>query len=131
MGKAKKSKFFRILIAAVVIIGVFATFGASAELEKRSYFWGNSPFEQMCDWYRVLVRAANYYALDHGNRIISLNPNMIVEAQIRDIRYMVALGVDGLLICPTSATGIVGTLEWAVDKGIPASFSTTPQLVFS
>jgi len=113
---------FYMLVIAAVIIGVFVTLGTPNGVysgEKKSYFWGNSPFEQMCDWYRVLVRAANYYALDHGNRIISLNPNMIVEAQIRDIRYMVALGVDGLLICPTSATGIVGTLEWAVDKGIP------------
>lgn len=127
MKKTLKASLGTALTVAVVI-GVILTLGIWHDAfaserpvgpEREGYFWGNSPFEQMIDWYRVLVKASDYYALDHGNKIINLNPNMIVEAQIRDIRYMVAQGVDGLLVCPTSSTGIVDTLESVIDQGIP------------
>jgi len=140
----KKGKFFYMLIIVAVTIGVFAALGTwdvaysaekPADPGKKSYFWGNSPFEQMCDWYRVLVKASDYYALDHGNKIINLNPNMILEAQIRDLRYLVAQGIDGLLIAPTSTSGMVRAVEWVADQGIPVvtydGDADTPKVVIN
>ena len=125
----KKKKEIKLTLYLVVIVTlIFGTFmswcpGFASEEPtspgEKSYFWGNSPYEQTVDWYRVLVKASDYYALDHGNRVINLNPNMITEAQIRDIRYMLAQGVDGMLICPTSAQGLNATIDKVVAKGIP------------
>jgi len=104
-----------------VVSGFFLYNTALAEKEEIAggYLWGNSPYEQVSDWYRVLVKASNYYALDHGNKVINLNPNMNVDTQIRDLNYMVAQGVDGILMAPTSATGLAATINKIVDKGIP------------
>jgi len=126
--KGRKGKFITSFIVCTMVVFMVGLFGSwypafssekPGEPTEKSYFWGNSPYEQTVDWYRVLVKASDYYALDHGNKVINLNPNMITEAQIRDIRYMLAQGVDGMLICPTSTQGLTATINMVVDKGIP------------
>jgi len=124
MSKKRKNQSFKLfcyVLSFIFIISMTFINLAFAEKErvKEGYLWGNSPYEQVSDWYRVLVKASDYYALDRGNKVINLNPNMIVDAQIRDLNYMVAQDVDGILMAPTSATGLVATIGKVVARGIP------------
>ena len=116
--KMRFVSLFLVSLFLIVLFGVNLVFAEKQEV-KKGYLWGNSPYEEVSDWYRVLVKASNYYALDHGNKVINLNPNMVVDAQIRDLNYMMAQGVDGILMAPTSATGLAATINEIVGKGVP------------
>lgn len=87
--------------------------------KPKGYFWGDSPYEMIEPWYWTLNRAALYYASYLGDKIITIDPHMNLEPQIKDIRYMMQLKVDGLMVAPTSAEGIVDVLEEAHDQGLP------------
>ncbi len=119
MKRKKRFVLYFTVFLTLLILFTFNIASAEKQEEGKGYLWGNSPYEQVSDWYRVLVKASNYYALDNGNKVINLNPNMNVDTQIRDLHYMLAQGIDGILMAPTSATGLVSTIDEIVAKGIP------------
>jgi len=126
MSERRKKRSFKLIcyaLSAILVIGFAFVNLAFAEQERveAGYIWGNSPYEQVSDWYRVLVKASDYYALDRGNKVINLNPNMIVDAQIRDLNYMLSQQVDGILMAPTSASGLAATINEIVARGIPVA----------
>jgi len=88
-------------------------------IAKKGYLWGDSPYWDTDEFYRTLNRAANYYALAQGDRLIYLDPHAKVEPQIRDIRYLILQGVDGILMAPISPSAMVAPIEEAVAAGIP------------
>jgi len=87
---------------------------------KKGYFWGDSPYENEETWYWTLTRAMHYYAEYLGDRVVTLDPHTNTDPQIRDIRYLVSEGIDGLMCAPTSMEGLVDVLDWAKkEKGVP------------
>jgi len=69
--------------------------------EEAGYLWGEEALFQGDEFLITLTRAAQYYAADQGDVFVSLNPFLSVEAQIRDIRYMVTgMKVDGIMTSP-------------------------------
>jgi ABC-type sugar transport system substrate-binding protein len=111
--------------AAAVVVGAVAAYYATklagpAPPGRGGYRWANENLYLGDEFLITLDRAAMYYALDNGDTLISLDPHLSVEAQNRDIRYLV-LGakVDGIMISPLSEEANVEAIEWAIDQGVP------------
>jgi len=87
---------------------------------KKGFLWGEEALYLGDEFLITLSRAAMYYAMDNGDTLITLDPHLSVEAQNRDIRYLV-LGakVDGIMISPLSEEANVEAIEWAIDQGVP------------
>jgi ABC-type sugar transport system substrate-binding protein len=88
---------------------------------KAGYFWGDTPFEMVEEWYWTLNRAALAYANLTGDRLMTIDPHMTIESQTKDIEYMLQLGIDGLMGCPIDPEGSVKVWEEAKAKGIPVA----------
>jgi len=87
---------------------------------KKGYTWGDSPYENEEVWYWVLTKCLHFYAEDLGDTVVTLDPHMVSDLQIRDLKYMVAQGVDGIMCAPTSMDGLAATIDWIVkEKKIP------------
>lgn len=87
---------------------------------KKTYLWGEEALYLGDEFLITLSRAAQYYALDHGDKLMTLNPNLSVEAQNRDYRYLVSgAKVDGILTSPLSEEANKDAIEWAIDQGVP------------
>lgn len=107
-------------VAAVVAgVGGYYAWQTLAGPKKKGYLWGDSPYENEEVWYWTLTRCLHYYAEDLGDKVITLDPHTHTDLQIRDIRYMVAQGIDGLMCAPTSMEGLVEVLDWVKKQGIP------------
>lgn len=112
---AKKIGIF-LVVAALSCLSI----SVYARTPERGYLWGEEALYLGDEFLITLSRAAKYYAADQGDTLITLNPNLSVEAQIRDLRYMVkGLKVDGILISPLSDVALVNVTEWAIDEGVP------------
>jgi ABC-type sugar transport system substrate-binding protein len=87
---------------------------------------GFSPYYVDDDWYRVDVKGAEFYAEDHGNELLILNPHGDPETQIKNVKYMVESGIDALIISPTDPKALTETIDWvAKDKKIPVICTNT------
>jgi ABC-type sugar transport system substrate-binding protein len=86
---------------------------------KAGYFWGDTPFEMVEEWYWTLNRAALAYASVTGDRLMTIDPHMHLESQAKDVAYMTELGIDGLMGCPIDPEGAIKTFEDVKAKGIP------------
>lgn len=112
---AKKMGIFLVVVAMFCLsISVYAS------TRERGYLWGEETLSLQDEFLITLSRGVKYYAADQGDTAITLNPNFSVEAQIRDLRYMVkGLKVDGIFITPLSDVALVGVIEWCIDQGVP------------
>jgi ABC-type sugar transport system substrate-binding protein len=81
---------------------------------KQGYLWGFSPWEEEDTWQYALERATTYYANYIGDKDLVLDPHSQPDNQIRDIRYMVAQKIDGLMMCPVASMDTLNpVLDWA------------------
>lgn len=109
-----------LVLICLLAFGVFFGRAIGFPEEKKSYKWGEVALYWGDEFLITLSRAAQYYAADQGDTYVVLNPNLSVEAQIRDVRYMVeGLKVDGIMISPLSDVALVDVIEWAIDQGVP------------
>ncbi|MEM2016420.1 MAG: sugar ABC transporter substrate-binding protein [Nitrososphaerota archaeon] len=113
-------------VAAGIVAGSLGTYFStiltpprSTVVEKKGYFWGDSPYVMTDEWYIALNRALVYYAQYVGDTVLTLDPRGSQESQNKDIRYMIAQGVDGIMGCPCTEDGAVAVIEEAVSRGIP------------
>ncbi|MCS7125900.1 MAG: sugar ABC transporter substrate-binding protein [Aigarchaeota archaeon] len=113
-------------VAAGIVAGSVGTYFASSMISpptptvaKKGYLWGDSPYVMTDEWYIALNRALVYYAQYVGDTVLTLDPRGSQESQNKDIRYMLAQGVDGIMGCPCTEDGAVAVIEEAVNKGVP------------
>jgi ABC-type sugar transport system substrate-binding protein len=111
------------IVGAVIGLGagylVFSEMLRPTAPVKKGYFWGDSPYVMTDEWYIALNRALIYYAEYVGDKVLTLDPRASQESQNKDIRYMIAQGVDGIMGCPCTEDGAVAVIEEAVSRGIP------------
>ncbi|MEM3953044.1 MAG: substrate-binding domain-containing protein, partial [Nitrososphaerota archaeon] len=114
-------------VAVGVAVGGLGTYFATTAITppsptptvKKRYFWGDSPYVMTDEWYIALNRALIYYAQYVGDTVLTLDPRASQESQNKDIRYMLAQGVDGIMMCPCTEDGAVAVIEEAISKGVP------------
>jgi ABC-type sugar transport system substrate-binding protein len=91
----------------------------AASSEKGSYFFGHGTLYMGDEWMKVTDKAIHYYCEDKGWKVVTLNPDLKAEQQIKDIHSFVEQGVDGIIWSPVDSEACVEVAEWAKAQGVP------------
>jgi len=128
----KKLVLFFILITAVS--GFTGAMGRGEKSEEgrlfaASYMTLNNPF------FVALHQSIEKSVIEHGDRVVALNPDYDQILQITQIEDLLSLGIDGLFLNPVDWKGIRPALEAAEKAGVPVFVVDAPvyddQLVIS
>lgn len=112
------------LVAALVSLGTAGLWAAPSTEgadsgEGDSYFFGHGTLYMGDEWMKVTDRAIHNYASDQGWKIVTMNPDLKAEQQIKDIRSFVQQGVDGIIWSPSDSKATADIAEWAKEQGVP------------
>ncbi|KXA91093.1 hypothetical protein AKJ63_01920 [candidate division MSBL1 archaeon SCGC-AAA259D18] len=81
---------------------------------------GHSPLFTRDEFFRTLVRATQYYCQAHeGISQNWMNPHNTSAQQIKDMKYMIQQGVDGIIASPISASACASVVDTAYSQNIP------------
>jgi ABC-type sugar transport system substrate-binding protein len=71
------------------------------------------------EWMKVTDKAIHFYCEDQGWEVITQNPDLSAEQQIKDIRYFISQGVDGIIWSPVDSKACANVAEYAKSQGVP------------
>ena len=108
----------RHLLESLVLGLMVAAVCAPARLAKEYYF-GHDSLYMGDEWMKVCDKAIHFYAQDQGWRVITQNADFKAEDQIKQLRYFVELGVDGIIWSPVDAQATAAIAEWCKEQGVP------------
>ncbi len=102
------------LVLGLVVALLCAPVGLAKE-----YFFGHDSLYMGDEWMKVCDKAIHFYAEEQGWRVITQNADFKVEDQIKQLRYFVELGVDGIIWSPVDAKATAAIAEWCKEQGVP------------
>ncbi|MBN1834355.1 MAG: sugar ABC transporter substrate-binding protein [Spirochaetales bacterium] len=114
------------LLAGLALVVLVSALGwAAGEQEgaetpgEKAYFFGHGTLYMGDEWMKVTDKAIHYYCEDQGWEVVTLNPDLNAEQQIKDIHSFVAQGVDGIIWSPVDSKACAAAAEWAKSQGVP------------
>ena len=114
-----KKMLFCIIVVLIVNTGLWAE-GAKEDAGKNEgYFFGHGTLYMGDEWMKVTDKAIHLYSEDHGWKVVTQNPDLKAEQQIKDMRYFVSQGVDGIIWSPVDSKALVSVAEYCKEKGVP------------
>ena len=108
-----------IFLAFFMIAGMAWAGGEKEAAGEEGYFFGHSTLYMGDEWMKVTDKAIHYYCEDNGWKVQTQNPDLDPEQQIKDIRYFIQQGVDGIIWSPADSKACVNIAEYAKEQGVP------------
>lgn len=111
----------KVVVLALVLIVVSGTLLAQGVQEKADdgYFFGHGTLYMGDEWMKVTDKAIHLYCEDQGWKVMTQNPDLKAEQQIKDMRYFVAQGVDGIIWSPVDSQALAEVAEYCLENGVP------------
>lgn len=105
---------------AALFVSSFLLFGCSKNMEKKKYKIGLSQCMLDDAWRQAMLQEAHIEALNYDSiEIIVKDANSDNDRQIAQIRELMEMGVDVLIISPFQSAPITPVAEEAYNAGIP------------
>jgi len=108
-------KLFLIMLILSLVVLLFCVSSASA----KSYKIGHDSLYMGDEWMKVTDKAIHLYGEEQGWEIITQNAHFKVEDQIKQMRYFVENGVDGIIWSPVDSKATIGVAEYCKEHGVP------------
>lgn len=115
----KGKKVILVALVFLLICGTVVAKGAQEKKKGDGYFFGHGTLYMGDEWMKVTDKAIHYYCDDHGWTVMTQNPDLKAEQQIKDMRYFVAQGVDGIIWSPTDSQATAEIAEYCLAQGVP------------
>jgi ABC-type sugar transport system substrate-binding protein len=116
-------KYFTLflLLTMIFVFGISGTvFAEKKEAEgEKAYFFGHDSLYMGDEWMKVTDKAIHYYCEDNGWRVLTQNAHLKAEDQIKQMRYFVSQGVDGIIWSPVDAVATADVAKFCKDNGVP------------
>jgi len=103
------------LIAALLLV---TSIGASANPAKQ-YLFGLDTKIVSNTWEWLFAKSFQWYCEDNGYKWISNEAHGDPATQLTQARQMIAMGVDGLIICAQDSDAAAPIVDWATERNIP------------
>lgn len=121
--KDKKSFWFLLVIVNIFIMGIllwviYGNAGYSLNQMKRTHLIGASYMTMNNEFYKIVSEEISARAEAEGDRLILRDPALDASRQIEQIREMLGLGIDVLVVTPVDWKSLESVLEEARAKGI-------------
>jgi len=109
-----------VLILACTMCTIVMAQGEQSTAKKDGdYFFGHSTLYMGDEWMKVTDKAIHLYCEDQGWTVVTQNPDLKAEQQIKDMHYFVAQGVDGIIWSPVDSQACVDVAEYCKENGVP------------
>lgn len=105
---------------AVMLAGIFFFFGRqdfSFNQKENSYLIGASYMTMNNEFYKIISEEIAHRVEAEGDRIILRDPALDADRQIEQIREMLDMGIDLLIITPVDWVSLTDILEQAREQG--------------
>jgi len=112
----------RVVVLSLVLLMICGIAMAQGAREKKAddgYFFGHGTLYMGDEWMKVTDKAIHLYCADQGWKVMTQNPDLKAEQQIKDMRYFVAQGVDGIIWSPVDSQALAETAEYCLAQGVP------------
>ncbi len=108
----------QLLTKALLLSMIMLLVIAPVSLAK-SYKFGHDSLYMGDEWMKVTDKAIHLYAEEQGWEVITQNAHFKVEDQVKQLRYFVENGVDGIIWSPVDAKATVNVAEYCKEHGVP------------
>lgn len=115
MGKMKV-RFVGMLIAALFLVTLV---GVSANAAEKTYLFGLDTKIISNTWEWLFGQSFQWYCEDNGYMWIANEAGGDPAKQLTQARRMIAVGVDGLIICAQDKNAAAPIVDWALEANIP------------
>ena len=112
-------KVVLLVMLLVLTAGMISAQGVQESKEDDSYFFGHGTLYMGDEWMKVTDKAIHLYCEDQGWTVMTQNPDLKAEQQIKDMRYFVAQGVDGIIWSPVDSKALADVADYCLEKGVP------------
>ena len=112
-GKQNMKKILAIALVLTMVLALGATAFADGKLIGYTCMDGTNPF------FIALEGAIKEVVEEHGDTLISLDPQNSNETQIDQIEDMISRKVEALFVNPVDKDGIIAALDKVKEAGIP------------
>lgn len=87
--------------------------------QKGKYFFGLVTWQVTCEWEAMYQESFYWYCEDHGYIGSAMEGRMEPSIQITQVRRLVDMGVDGLIIRAIEATALASAVKYATEHNVP------------
>ncbi|MGM0414821.1 MAG: sugar ABC transporter substrate-binding protein [Bacillota bacterium] len=108
-----KKVITRALLLSLVLVILLSPAGLA------EYLFGHDSLYMGDEWMKVTDQAIHYYAEEQGWEVMTQNADFSVESQIKQLRYFVENGADGILWSPVDAQATADIAEYCEENGVP------------
>lgn len=112
--KMLKKDLFKVLVLSLAMALLFVP-----AILAENYFFGHDSLYMGDEWMKVTDKAIHLYAAEQGWGVITQNAHLKVEDQIKQMRYFVERGVDGIIWSPVDSKATVNVAEYCKEHGVP------------
>lgn len=98
---------------------IFVMATTSFAQEGDEYFFGLATHRVVNVWEALFVKSFEWYCEDHGYKCTSMEAGNDPATQITQVRRMVDMGVDGLVIGAVESTALIPAVEYAKEHNVP------------
>lgn len=106
-------------ISIVLIFSLVALLLCTPMTSAKKYLFGHDSLYMGDEWMKVCDKAIHFYAEEQGWEVITQNADFKIEDQIKQLRYFVETGVDGIVWSPVDAKATAGIAEYCKEHGVP------------
>ena len=107
-----------ISILAILSIIIFSGKDYSINQKENSYFIGASYMTMNNEFYKIISEEISARAEAEGDRLVLRNPALDAGRQIKQIKEMIGMGIDVLVVAPVDWESLESVLAEARAKGI-------------
>ncbi len=105
-------------LTIVLLIGLLFAPLAQGQ-EEKSYLIGHDSLYMGDEWMKVTDKAIHLYGLEQGWNVITQNAHFKVADQVKQLRYFLEKGVDGVIWSPVSESATADVAEYLAEHGVP------------
>lgn len=121
--KLKKIFWMLLILINLCVFGMLTAMGFSKEdysanQEENSYFIGTSYMTMNNEFYKIMSEEINAKIEAEGDRLIRRDPALDAERQNSQIRDMLDMGIDVLIVTPVEWESLTSVLEQAKAQGV-------------
>lgn len=106
-----------LVIAALLLSGILLKKDYSLNQKENAWFIGESYMTMNNEFYKIISEEISAKVELEGDKIILRDPALNAKRQIEQIREMLAMGIDVLVVAPVDWESLASVLEEAKEQG--------------
>lgn len=110
--------FFDAVILGILFFRIYGSHDYSFNQKENSYLIGASYMTMNNEFYKIMSEEISARAEAEGDRMMMRDPALDADRQVEQIREMLDMGIDVLVVTPVEWEGLTSVLKDAKEQGV-------------